>query len=151
MSQLIRLGAWRFSFALCLALAFFATNEASGKSVYVWTDDQGVRHIGDNPPAGVKAEPFGASKPAEQGGDSSAKKPVELFVTDWCPYCKKAAAYLKSKGKSFKEYNIDHDSAAARRMRELTSNRGVPFALICGQQLTGFTPANYDKALSKCP
>ena len=77
------------------------------------------------------------------------KPPVELYVTSWCVYCKKAKAFLRSKGIRYVEYDIEKDSAAARRMSRLTSSRGVPFAMINGRPVQGFSKAAYTRALKK--
>ena len=73
-----------------------------------------------------------------------------MFVTDWCPYCDKAIAYLKSKGLKFKTYNIEKDKRAAKRKHELSKGRGgVPFAMIYGRPVLGFSPQAYDEALNQ--
>ena len=74
---------------------------------------------------------------------------VDLFVTSWCVYCKKAKAFFRSKGIRFAEYDIEKNPAAARRMRRLTSSRGVPFAVINGRPVQGFSEAAYNRALQK--
>jgi glutaredoxin len=137
---------WTLAAALCLVLA--TTVLAAGK-VYMWTDDSGVTHIGASPPKGANAEPVASSGGQPPAAQTEAQ--IDLYVTDWCPYCKKAASFLRGKGKAFKEYNIERDAAAARRKQELTTGGGVPFAVICGQKITGFAPQTYEKALAACP
>jgi glutaredoxin len=152
MNEESSLGFWARRLSLLFLLAFALSSALAGaanaaKNMYIWTDEKGVKHIGSSPPPDVKADDLGAVQPA-----SPKKQPdIEIFVTDRCPYCKKATAYLKEKGKTFKEYNVEHDSAAAKRLRSLTEYTGVPFTLLCGQQLRGFSPASFDAALSKCP
>jgi len=73
---------------------------------------------------------------------------VELFITSWCPYCKKATNFLRSKGIPFKEYDIEKDKAAARRKKKLDKKgSGVPFALINGTPVHGFSKEAYERAL----
>jgi glutaredoxin-like YruB-family protein len=72
---------------------------------------------------------------------------VELYVTSWCGYCKKATSYFRSRGIVFAEYDVEKDQNAARRMMELTSSRGVPFAVINGQRIHGYNEAAYEEAL----
>ena len=74
---------------------------------------------------------------------------VELYVTSWCGYCKKAKAFFRSKGIPFAEYDIEKDPAAARRMSSLTSSGGVPFAIINGRPVQGFSEAAYMQALGR--
>ncbi len=73
---------------------------------------------------------------------------VEIYVTRWCPYCKKAINFLQSTGIPFAAYDIEKDAAAARRKNQLDSQKGVPFAIINGQPIHGFSEKNYLKALS---
>jgi glutaredoxin-like YruB-family protein len=73
---------------------------------------------------------------------------VELYTTSWCSYCKKAKAFFRSKGIAFTEYNIDKDKAAQKRMRSLTKSKAVPFAVINGQQIQGYSASAYERALN---
>ena len=81
--------------------------------------------------------------------ESNKPPKVELFVTSWCGYCKKAKSYLNKKGISYIAYDIEKDLQAARRKDSLTSRKGVPFALIGDQKITGFSEAAYDRALQE--
>jgi glutaredoxin-like YruB-family protein len=141
----------------------------SGHSaIYKWIDENGTVTFRDTPPpAGQeativepKSEPIEVSAPVTAGGLfddlkgvlglSEKEQPapeVELYVTNWCGYCKKARAYLRSQGISFKEYDIERDPRAARRMAKLNSRGGVPVAVINGETLIGFYQPAYEKAL----
>ena len=88
-----------------------------------------------------------AAGQAEMAAQDSAT--VELYVTSWCVYCKKARAFLRSRGIRFVEYDIEKDPIAARRMRRLTASMGVPFAMINGRPVQGFSEAAYKRALKK--
>ena len=85
----------------------------------------------------------------------STKKPydqdqkVELYVTSWCGYCKKARSFLKANGIEFTEYDIEKDSNAAKRHRKLNRRGGVPVAIINGKKIIGFSKAAYESALKK--
>ncbi len=72
---------------------------------------------------------------------------VELYVTSSCPYCQKAMAYLKSKGIPFQAYNIERDADAASRKKKMDTQGGVPFAVINGKKISGFSEEAYQKAL----
>lgn len=76
---------------------------------------------------------------------------VELYVTSWCPYCKKAEEFFRAQGIPFTAYDIEKDSAAARRKEELDSSNGVPLAIINGQKIHGFSESAYREALKKKP
>ncbi|MFA5352858.1 MAG: glutaredoxin domain-containing protein [Thermodesulfovibrionales bacterium] len=74
---------------------------------------------------------------------------VELYVTSWCPYCKKAIDFFQAKGIPVTVYDIEQDAAAARRKDQLDSRRGVPFAVINGQQIHGYSADAYQRALDR--
>jgi glutaredoxin len=72
---------------------------------------------------------------------------VEIYETRWCGYCKKAKEFFRSRGIDFVTYDIEKDEQAARRMRSLTSRRAVPFVVINGQGIQGYSVAAYERAL----
>lgn len=72
---------------------------------------------------------------------------VELYVTSWCPYCNKAKAFLAQRGIDYRIYDIERDPAAAKRKRQLDVGRGVPFALINGTKISGWSQRAYETAL----
>ena len=72
---------------------------------------------------------------------------VDLYVTSWCKYCKKARKYFQSRGIPITEYDIEKDSEAALRKKRLDSRRGVPFAVINGHRIHGYIPSAYERAL----
>lgn len=148
-------------------MMFFAVN--SGAAIYKWVDKDGTVHFTDTPPASgsnaqvVNPEPnrlegygkaperkklSGQPAPAIANDVQSADLPiVELFVTSWCGYCKKAEAYFNRKNIPFVKYDIEKDQTAARRKASLTQSRGVPFVLIGDVGIPGYSEAAFDKAL----
>jgi len=54
---------------------------------------------------------------------------------------------LASKGIAFKVYDIEKDAAAAKRKKQLDPGRGVPFAIINGTKLSGWSQRMYELAL----
>lgn len=68
-------------------------------------------------------------------------------MTSWCPYCKKARQFFKSKGIKCKVYDIEKDAKAAARQRKPDSKKGVPFAVVIGVRIHGYSPENYARAL----
>jgi glutaredoxin-like YruB-family protein len=142
--------------------------------IYKWLDAKGVVHYSDQAPAdkdarlrvetSSSAPPSKWRPPAEAKQtdstaadteskesppkDQPAKPPhVELYVTSWCKYCKMAKAYLRSHNISFTEYDIEKDSRAAERRKELNRQPGVPLAVINGKMILGFSEAAYAQAL----
>ena len=72
---------------------------------------------------------------------------VEIYETNWCGYCEKAKKFFRSRGIKFKSYNIEKDAAAARRMMTLTKRRAVPFVVINGHPIQGYSEQAYEQAL----
>ena len=53
--------------------------------------------------------------------------PVRMYLTPWCPYCKRAKALLAERGvQHVEEIDIDADRNAKKRMQEETGRRTVP-------------------------
>lgn len=64
---------------------------------------------------------------------------IEIYTLNWCPYCNKAKSFLKSKGFSYQEYNIDEDSKVKREMIDRTDGaKTVPQIFIDDQLVGGF-------------
>jgi len=55
---------------------------------------------------------------------------------------------LAGKGVNFKVYDIEVDKVAARRKKKLDSGRGVPFAIINGIAVNGWSQRLYESALA---
>ena len=72
---------------------------------------------------------------------------VEIYETSWCVYCKKAKDFFRSKGIDFVTYDIEKDRQAAQRMRSFTNRMAVPFVVINGQGIAGYSVAAYEQAL----
>jgi glutaredoxin len=72
---------------------------------------------------------------------------VELYITDWCPYCRHAVKFFESRGIPYTVYDIEKDKEAARRKNELDNRRGVPFAVINGKRIHGYSAEMYQRAL----
>jgi glutaredoxin len=72
---------------------------------------------------------------------------VEIYITSWCRYCKEAIKYFEDNHISYVAYDIEKDSAAAKRKDRLSSRQGVPFAVINGKKIYGFSAQAYSQAL----
>ncbi|RCW50427.1 MULTISPECIES: FAD-dependent oxidoreductase [unclassified Halanaerobium] len=65
------------------------------------------------------------------------KLKIEVYSKGWCPYCKKAKAFLKSKNLDYIEYNIDNEEKF-EEMKTRTGRKTVPQIIINGQCLGGY-------------
>ena len=72
---------------------------------------------------------------------------VDIYVTSWCVYCNKAKNFFRRRGIEFHVYDIEKDKAAARRMRAMTNQRAVPFVVINGHGIQGYSEQAYESAL----
>ncbi len=150
-------------------VAFSLSGSAASAAIYQWVDKDGTVHFTDTPPpSAAKAkvvtpeqnnlEGYGGSP--GQGGRNANLSPtvkpsvsevdlpiVELFVTSWCGYCKKAEAYFNKRNIPFVKYDIEKDLKAAQRKKSLSRSRGVPFVLIGDVGIPGYSEAAFDKAL----
>lgn len=139
---------------------------------YQWEDEQGTLHVTDYPPpaqSGKKSKiqkyTFESESGNSAGGGmekkSSGSPPVTekqikysgneviLYGTSWCPYCKKARDFFTSRNIPFTDYDIEKDKEAAERKKQLDTGSGVPFAIINGHKISGFSPPDYERALQK--
>jgi glutaredoxin 3 len=62
---------------------------------------------------------------------------VEIYVTDYCPYCVRAKGLLKRKGVAFEEYDVTDNSAKRAWLVEKTGQRTVPQIFINGVSVGG--------------
>lgn len=143
---------------LCLAL-LASISFASG--IYQWTDKNGVKHFSNTPPdiqdpvkvtreIPVTEADQSAVTPGTRGTTkrSPRNNTVELFSTSWCKYCIKAKQFLTANNIPFTEYDIEKDPAAAKRKKQHSGRAsGVPYAIINGKGVYGFSPRTYANAL----
>jgi glutaredoxin len=145
--------------------------------MYKWVDQNGVTHYSDTPPASKQTvetietpkftptnsikdpkkpreDPKVNSKSVPKKTALSRKKEINqysdkvvIFTKSWCPHCKKAIAFLRSHGIQFEQYDVEQDPKAAEKMSVLDGPGGVPYAIIKGQPVYGFSEAIYKKAL----
>jgi glutaredoxin-like YruB-family protein len=104
------------------------------------TDDQPL-NIVTAPPIKLRTTKSAKAEPAAAEQSNAS---VELYVTSWCGYCKKAINYLNSKGIAYTAYDIEKDSAAKSRYESLGSG-GVPIIKIGDKIIRGFSPQAIDQ------
>ncbi len=142
------------SLLLLVALTFALPAQAE---IYKWTDADGKSHFSGSKPANpatienrneleVKSpQPTPVDKQTQP-----AAAQVDLYVTSWCPYCKKAIAFLRKNNIAFNAYDIEKDPDAAARKKTLDPGySGIPLAVINGAAIRGFSESSYQEALTK--
>lgn len=156
--------------ATLLLIAIHFTTVTAIADMYKWVDKNGVMHFSDTPPkseqnvetletsnykepppkqASTDAEVVPAPAPEEKVKKESVSSgnKVEIFTTSWCRYCKDAIAFLRTNRIDYQQYDIEKDRQAAERMRSLGGRGGVPFAVINGNKMYGFSAESYKRAL----
>ena len=157
----------RMTFVVLLLVFVYATTPALSQ-IYRWVDKNGRVSFSDTPPTGigevVEVETTTTFKssglPTTETGNSNnikAKKStlsalpesnkVDLYVTGWCPYCKKAEIFFKSRNIKASIYDIEKDKQAYMRKQKLDGKKGVPFAVINGNKIHGYNENLYLQAL----
>jgi glutaredoxin len=99
---------------------------------------------------GMHGLSFGeVNKPSSRTVKAAAKPTaqVEIYVTSWCPYCVQAIKFFRDNHVPYVAYDIEKDSAAAKRRERLSPRQGVPFAVINGTKIYGFSAQAYSEAL----
>lgn len=154
--------------ALLLIAILFAAASALA-DMYKWVDEKGVVHFSDTPPktekdvetyetstyqepppkpAGIESEATPSPTPEKKAASEPVRNnKVEIFTTSWCRYCKDAIAFLKANRIDYQQYDIEKDPQAAQRMRSLGGTGGVPFAVINGNKIYGYSAGSYKRAL----
>jgi glutaredoxin len=154
--------ARRILFA-CLFVAFVSFPIYS--QIYKWKDNEGNLVVSTSPPPpGVKSEKQNVSQSTDSRSEDARKGSVQdinlardnrdikvlMYMTDWCPHCKKAAKFLDSLGVNWTQYDIEKDPE--KREEYLAKGKGetgVPLIDIEGILLRGFSEDGIKQALNK--
>ena len=65
-------------------------------------------------------------------------KNVTVYSTKGCPYCRMAKAFLEKLGIPYTSIDVGEDIAAAKKMIELSGQRGVPVITVDDEVIVGF-------------
>jgi glutaredoxin len=94
-----------------------------------------------------------APAPATSGEADLVDRPdVIIYGAEWCGPCHQAEAYMKKRGISYVEKDIEKDSGAQREMRAKLSKSGmrggsIPVIDVKGKLLLGFDAGAVERAL----
>jgi len=75
-------------------------------------------------------------------------KPVIIYSTPTCTYCKAAKEYFTKNGVAYTEYNVASDEMRRKEMIDKTSQLGVPVIVIGDQVIVGFDQETIAAAIS---
>ena len=133
---------------LILVLGLF-TAVAQAQQIYRWVDADGkVRYTSEKPPAGAAGSVL-QPRVSSVGGNAAAgskvpaavtaaRPAVKMYMTDWCPYCRKAKEYFGRNGIAYTELDIEKSSVAKAEYRAL-GGKGVPLILVGSKRMSGFS------------
>ncbi|HJX55533.1 MAG TPA: Uxx-star family glutaredoxin-like (seleno)protein [Methanoregula sp.] len=65
-------------------------------------------------------------------------KKVTVYSTKNCPYCRMAKAFLDKHGIPYEQIDVGEDSDAAKKMIDLSGQRGVPVIIVNNEVIVGF-------------
>ena len=129
--------------SLLLLLLIICNQSFTNAQIEKWVDENGKTHYGSRAPSGSSSENI--KTPKFHSAQARIKKEsVILYSTSWCPYCKKARAYLKKNSIEYIEYDIEKNALAKRKYDKAGGN-GVPFIVKGQEVLAGFNVVNYDR------
>jgi len=76
-------------------------------------------------------------------------KPVTIYSTPTCTYCKAAKDYFAKNKVVFTEYNVASDEMRRKEMVDKTGQLGVPVITIGDKVIVGFDESAIAAALGK--
>lgn len=139
-----------------LLLASLPSPVHAGSQIFKWTDADGRVHYGDLPPDRARAETVKLRINTYEGPavvwkytppDWARKKgKVTLYGTRWCGACKLAKAYLRERGVSYQDLDIENSKQAYTEYAEL-QGKGVPLILVGEQRMNGFSAEKMEAML----
>ncbi|HEX6277316.1 MAG TPA: glutaredoxin domain-containing protein [Polyangiaceae bacterium] len=100
------------------------------------------------PPPSASAPPV----PGQKGGAGASKVVAVIYGASWCKPCHQAADYLKGRGVTVVEKDIEQSEAAQAEMRQKLERAGrggasIPVIDVMGQILIGYSPSALDRAI----
>ncbi len=160
------------SLALFLALGWGASPGAA--AIYKWVDAEGSVHYTDYRPdpslvqKGTRVEDFirDQAPPRPQAPAGGQGTPLTLppapapsgtpgaviFTVPNDRQCRQVRQWMTEKGIPFHEYDVKNQKGARARMTALGNRtEEVPFVVLNGWSITGFTPLEFEKALAGPP
>ena len=69
-----------------------------------------------------------------------------MLTTTWCGYCRRARAYLNSKGIPFEDLDVER-STQGRQEYTVLKGRGVPIILVGNQRRDGYDQVGLERML----
>jgi glutaredoxin len=137
----------------------FLDREALAQNMYKSVDSHGKVIYSNFPPANARVDKTlnftnlpsskipAAPDPKHLRDSPTVKAPIAgviLYQADWCGYCRKAKAYLASKGITYQAIDIDSDYGRDA-FAQVGNGQGIPLLFAEGHRVQGFSDAAYDE------
>ena len=74
---------------------------------------------------------------------------VTVYSTKNCPYCRMAKAFLERQGIQYRSIDVGEDAGEARKMIELSGQRGVPVITVDDEVIVGFDSRRLNELFGK--
>jgi glutaredoxin 3 len=75
------------------------------------------------------------------------QKPVTIFTTPTCVYCKMAKEFFNDNGVTYDEKDVYHDEAARQEMFDKSHQMGVPVIRVGEEYIVGFNKEKLSELL----
>ena len=72
---------------------------------------------------------------------------VTVYSTKNCPYCRMAKAFLDKHNVPYESIDVGENTDAAKKMIDLSGQRGVPVILVDDEVIVGFDSQKLNRAL----
>lgn len=78
-------------------------------------------------------------------------KPVSIYTTETCGYCKMAKDFFVKNNVEFQEFDVGHDLAKRQEMIEKSGQMGVPVIAVGSDMVVGFNKPRLTELLGITP
>lgn len=75
-------------------------------------------------------------------------KPVAIYTTETCGYCKMAKEFFQKNNVEFQEFDVGKDLAKRQEMIEKSGQMGVPVISVGSDMVVGFNKARLAELLN---
>lgn len=75
-------------------------------------------------------------------------KPVAIYTTETCGYCKMAKEFFQKNNVEFQEFDVGKDLAKRQEMIEKSGQMGVPVISVGADMIVGFNKARLAELLN---
>ncbi len=74
-------------------------------------------------------------------------KPVAIYTTETCSYCKLAKEFFQKHNVEYQEYNVGTDLEKRQEMIDKSGQMGVPVITVGGDTVVGFNKPRLEELL----